>query len=59
MTEKMQELYEYKEKYEKEKLFAEAKIAVVDEMIANEHAKEQAKKEEEQEIIDNQNTIAI
>jgi hypothetical protein len=31
----LNELFAYKEKYEKEKLFVEAKIAVVDDMIAD------------------------
>ena len=39
MNEKLAELYAYKTKYEKEKLFAEAKIAVVEEMIADEKSK--------------------
>ena len=37
--ERLNELYAYKEKYEKEKLFVEAKIAVVEDMIADEKAK--------------------
>lgn len=37
--ERLKELYGYKEKYEKEKLFVEAKIAVVEDMIADEKAK--------------------
>lgn len=35
----LEKLYSYKEKYEQEKLFVEAKIAVVDEMIADEKQK--------------------
>ena len=37
---KIEELLNYKSKYEKEKIFIEAKIAVVDEMITAEQAKE-------------------
>ena len=36
----IEELLNYKSKYEKEKIFIEAKIAVVDEMITAEKAKE-------------------
>ena len=43
---KLNELYAYKAKYEKEKLFAEAKISVVEDMIANEEAKSIAIEEE-------------
>lgn len=43
----LNELYAYKEKYEKEKLFVEAKIAVVEEMIANEKAKTSSVVEDE------------
>lgn len=35
----LNELFAYKEKYEKEKLFVEAKIAVVEDMIADRTAK--------------------
>lgn len=51
----LNELYAYKEKYEKEKLFAEAKIAVVSEMIENELAKR--KEEEEKEAIEESPTV--
>lgn len=37
---KIEELLNYKSKYEKEKIFIEAKIAVVDDMITAEKAKE-------------------
>lgn len=37
--ERLDELYRYKEKYEREKIFVEAKIAVVEDMIADEKAK--------------------
>lgn len=51
--ERLNELYAYKEKYEKEKLFVEAKIAVVDDMIADEKAKvEQSVETEEQSVVD-------
>lgn len=45
--ERLNELYAYKEKYEKEKLFAEAKIAVVEDMIADEMAKVEEVAEEQ------------
>lgn len=35
----LEKLYSYKAKYEQEKLFVEAKIAVVNEMIADEEQK--------------------
>ena len=35
----LNELLMYKEKYEKELVFVNAKVAVIDEMIANEKAK--------------------
>lgn len=40
MEERLKELYAYKDKYEKEKFFIEAKISVVEDMIADEKAKE-------------------
>lgn len=52
--ERLNELYAYKEKYEKEKLFVEAKIAVVEDMIADEKAKvEVAKNVESEQITEN------
>ena len=52
---RLAELYVYLEKYEKEKLFAEAKIAVVEDMIADEKAKVVVPEEEftvpEEEIV--------
>lgn len=42
MEERLKELYAYKDKYEKEKFFIEAKISVVEDMIADEKAKEPA-----------------
>ena len=52
--ERLNELYAYKEKYEKEKLFVEAKIAVVEDMIADENAKVDAEIVEnaEQSVVD-------
>jgi hypothetical protein len=52
--ERLNELYAYKEKYEKEKLFVEAKIAVVDDMIADEKAKVESEvvETEEQSVVD-------
>jgi hypothetical protein len=51
--ERLNELYCYKTRYEKEKLFVEAKIAVVDDMIADEKAKtvEQVAEENVEETI--------
>lgn len=48
--ERLEELYAYKEKYEKEKLFIEAKIAVVDDMIADETAKNEVSQTEDSDI---------
>lgn len=42
MDERLKELYAYKERYEKEKFFIEAKISVVEDMIADEKAKDVA-----------------
>ena len=47
---RLNELYGYKEKYEKEKLFVEAKIAVVEDMIADEKAKCVVVQEETEEV---------
>ena len=55
----LQELLGKKVKYENEKLFIEAKIAVVDEMIADENAKcvEPANEEIVEEPIENVNVV--
>ena len=54
--ERLKELYGYKARYENELLFAQAKIAVVDEMIADEKAKCCVQTEEATE--ENNETIA-